>query len=66
MSSEERFKATTPDGRISVEVFLQEDNFEGKVIINGVVTDELKTPHQGQLLSWAQRQMKEAMRRSEK
>jgi len=65
MSQEpEHFKATTPDGRITVEVKLQESLYEGTVTIDKVVIEELKTESQGKILGWAKRQMTEAMRRN--
>lgn len=65
MSQEpELFKATTPDGRTSVEVTLTEALYEGKVTIDKIVTEEFKTESQGKILGWAKKQMTEAMRRN--
>lgn len=72
------FRAITPDGRTSVEVHIPEGvDAEAEIAVDGEVlfrcsvsidgkyeTDKLETNSLNYMLSWTERQMKEAMRRS--
>ena len=58
------FKATTPDGRIAVQVQENGSLFECTVTLDGkTVIEELKTEDQDKMFNWTRRQMVEAMRR---
>lgn len=61
------FRATTPDGRIAVQVLEAGTLFDCTVTLDGkTVIEELKTEDQDKMFNWARRQMIEAMRRSVK
>jgi len=66
------FRATTPDGRISVEVLVPEGSERAEAVLfkcsvkvdERDVIEELETLDQHKMVLWVQRQMTEAMRRS--
>jgi hypothetical protein len=66
------FRATTPDGRISVEVLVPEGSEGAEAVLfkcsvkvdERDVIEELETLEQNKMLQWVRRQMVEAMRRS--
>lgn len=68
--SEPFFRAVTPDGRTAVVVRVPEEDGEVVVFSCSVIIDEktviesLETEDQEKMLSWARKQMSEAMRRT--
>ena len=66
------FRATTPDGRTSVEVLVPEGSEEAEAVLfkcsvrvdGRDVIEELETVDQSKMLHWVRRQMVEAMRRN--
>jgi hypothetical protein len=66
------FRATTPDGRIAVEVLVPEGSEEAEAVLfkcsvrvdERDVIEELETVDQHKMILWVQRQMTEAMRRN--
>jgi hypothetical protein len=66
--TEPPLRLVTPDGRWAIEVTQQEDGqFCVLVILDGeTTTDSLFTNDSDRVITWAARQMREAMRRSGK
>jgi len=66
MAEQEPFRLRTPDGRWAIEITEQADGqFCVLVILDGATTTEsLITNDSEKVITWAFRQMKEAMRRN--